>query len=62
MSSTKEGEPRICDKCDRETRHFLKLTAPDNTVQYVCWTCLARDEKRNSLRETWRRDRHGRRA
>ena len=48
-----------CERCDDETEHLIKFVGPDNAAQYVCWSCLAREEKRFNLKESWKR---GRRA
>lgn len=62
MSATQEEVLPRCEKCDRETRQVIKLTAPDNSVRYVCWSCFSRGEKRINVREDWRRQRRTRPA
>lgn len=54
-AETGESLPTTCESCDRESRHLAKLTAPDNSVRYVCWSCLYRQEKRVNVKETWKR-------
>lgn len=54
-----EEKPNRCERCDEETAHLIKFVTPDNTQRYVCWSCLAREEKRFNLKPTWKR---GRRA
>jgi hypothetical protein len=60
MSATEEKVLPRCEKCDRETPQLIKLTAPDNSASYVCWSCFARGEKRFNLRDSWRRERRSR--
>lgn len=48
-----------CERCDGETKGLIKFVGPDNAPQYICWSCLAREEKHVNLKETWKR---GRRA
>ncbi|MGH9900750.1 MAG: hypothetical protein ACRD68_02820 [Pyrinomonadaceae bacterium] len=55
MSAQEEKAPERCEKCDREARHMIELTAPDNSVSRVCWTCFSRGEKRISTKDSWRR-------
>lgn len=44
-----------CERCDTETDRLIKFVAPDNSLEYVCWSCLAREEKRVNLKPTWKR-------
>jgi hypothetical protein len=55
------SEERVnrCERCDAETERLIKFVGPDNSPHYVCWSCLAREEKKVNLKETWKR---GRRA
>jgi len=55
-----EEKTTRCERCDEETAHLIKFVAPDNTPHYVCWSCLAREEKRINLKETWKRGRRAR--
>jgi hypothetical protein len=48
-----------CERCDQETGRLIKFVGPDNSPHYVCWSCLAREEKKVNLKGTWKR---GRRA
>lgn len=49
-----------CERCDAETERLIKLVAPDNSSQYVCWSCVSRAEKKVNLKETWKRGRRSR--
>ena len=40
-----EKTPVRCDKCDREVDHYNSFLDADNSVHYVCWECMQRDEK-----------------
>lgn len=53
-TETKEKVNR-CEKCDEETERLLKYVGPDNSLQYVCWPCVSRSEKRVNLKNTWKR-------
>ncbi|MDT4965556.1 MAG: hypothetical protein QOJ64_293 [Acidobacteriota bacterium] len=44
-----------CERCDRETDRLIKFLAPDNSLELVCWSCLAREEKHFNLKPTWKR-------
>jgi hypothetical protein len=55
-----EEKTTRCERCDEETAHLIKFVGPDNTPHYVCWSCLAREEKRINLKETWKRGRRAR--
>ncbi|MGH9941283.1 MAG: hypothetical protein ACRD9R_02870 [Pyrinomonadaceae bacterium] len=55
--STPEQKPVVCERCDRESLHYIKQTEPDNSVHYVCWDCLRREEKRVNVSRTWKRSR-----
>lgn len=44
-----------CERCDRETERLIKFVGPDNSPEYVCSSCLVREEKRVNLKETWKR-------
>jgi hypothetical protein len=59
MASVGEEQVNRCERCDEETERLIKYVAPDNSLHYVCWSCVSREEKRVNLRETWKR---GRRA
>jgi hypothetical protein len=59
MATQVEEKVNRCERCDQETERLLKYVGPDNTLQYVCWSCVSRDEKRVNLRGDWKR---GRRA
>ena len=48
-----------CERCDQETERLIKFVGPDNSPHHVCWSCLAREEKKVNLKGTWKR---GRRA
>ena len=56
-TNTQESAPGVCDRCDRESEHLIRKLAPDNTVQYVCWDCLRREEKRVNVSRRFKRDR-----
>jgi hypothetical protein len=49
-----------CERCDAETERLIKLVAPDNSSETVCWSCLARAEKKVNLKHTWKRGRRAR--
>ena len=55
-----EEKPDRCERCDEETEHLIKFVGPDNAPRYVCWSCLAREEKGFNLKETWKRGRRSR--
>ena len=59
MATQEEAKVNRCERCDAETDRLIKYVAPDNTLQYVCWPCVMREEKNVNLRGTWKR---GRRA
>lgn len=44
-----------CERCNLESRHFIKQTEPDGATRDVCWKCVSRGEKRFNLKETWKR-------
>ena len=50
-----EEKRNRCERCDRETERLMKFVGPDNSAEYVCNSCLVREEKRVNLRETWKR-------
>ncbi|OLE51210.1 MAG: hypothetical protein AUG51_24585 [Acidobacteria bacterium 13_1_20CM_3_53_8] len=54
---TEETFVRTCERCDAESAHLVKFTNPDNTEEYICWSCLQREEKRHNLKSTWHRGR-----
>ena len=55
-----EEKVNRCERCDQETTHLIKFVEADNSPHYVCWSCLAREEKRFNLKETWKRGRRAR--
>lgn len=55
MATQDEEKPTRCERCDAETERLIKYVGPDNSLQYVCWPCVTRDEKRVNLKETWKR-------
>jgi hypothetical protein len=55
MATQKEAKANRCERCDAETERLIKYVGPDNTLQYVCWPCVTRNEKRVNLKESWRR-------
>ncbi len=57
MASTQENAPRVCERCERESQHLIKLIAPDNTAHHVCWDCLRREEKRINVSPRFKRAR-----
>jgi len=44
-----------CEHCDRETTKVVESLGPDNRPHYLCWDCVARDEKRFNQKPGWRR-------
>ena len=44
-----------CERCDAETERMIKFVGPDNSPQYICWSCLMREEKGVNLKATWKR-------
>jgi hypothetical protein len=52
-----EEKANRCERCDAETERLIKYVGPDNTVQYFCWACVAREEKNVNLKGTWKRGR-----
>ena len=44
-----------CERCDAETERLIKYVAPDNSLQYVCWSCVSREEKHVNLKASWAR-------
>ncbi len=59
MTSTQEEAAGVCERCDRESRHLIRQVAPDNSVSYVCWDCLRRQEKRINVSSRFKRGRRG---
>lgn len=59
MATQDEAKVNRCERCDAETERLIKYVAPDNTLRYVCWPCVMREEKNVNLKGTWKR---GRRA
>lgn len=57
MSTPETKIPVTCERCERESRHMIKLTEPDNTFHYVCWNCLYREEKHINVNRSWKRER-----
>lgn len=57
MAETQESAAGVCERCDRESRHLIKLLEPNNSVHYVCWDCVRRAEKRVNVSSRWQRDR-----
>ena len=57
MASMQETAPSVCERCDRESRHLHKLLAADNSVHYVCWDCLRRQEKHINVSTRFKRAR-----
>jgi len=58
MTTTiQETTPGVCDRCDRESDRLIRQLAPDNTVRYVCWDCLRREEKRVNVSRRFKRAR-----
>ena len=57
---TEEEKAGRCESCDAETEHLIKFVGPDNSLRYVCWSCLSREEKRFNLKQTWKRGRRAR--
>jgi ribosome-binding protein aMBF1 (putative translation factor) len=58
-SSVGAETARVCERCDRESRHLTKWLDPDGSEHYVCWSCLQRTEKRVNLSQRWKRERRG---
>ena len=57
MTTTHESAPGVCDRCDRESQHLIKLVEPDNSAHYVCWDCLRREEKGINTSARFKRER-----
>ena len=55
MATEAEERANRCERCDVETERLIKFVGPDNSPHYVCWSCLAREEKKVNLKETWKR-------
>jgi hypothetical protein len=55
MTNTPEHTPVVCERCDRESQHMIKLLARDNTAHYVCWDCLRREEKHINVSRRFKR-------
>jgi hypothetical protein len=55
MGTQEEAKPNRCERCDAETERLIKYVGPDNSLQYVCWPCVTRGEKRVNLKESWKR-------
>ena len=47
----------VCQRCDRESTHLIRQVAPDNSVHYVCWDCLRREEKHVNVSRRFKRAR-----
>ena len=52
---------RRCERCDRETDHFVESIDADSRMHYVCWECVERHEKRFNTKPGWRRKNRTRR-
>lgn len=52
-------DPMICARCDKESASMIKLSAPDNTAEHVCWSCHYRTEKHINVSRRWERKRRG---
>jgi len=52
---TEEEKRNRCERCDRETERLMKFVGPDNSAEYVCSSCVSREDKRVNLKETWKR-------
>lgn len=50
-----EETVKRCERCDEETERLIRFVGPDNSPRYVCWSCLAREEKRFNLKGSWKR-------
>jgi hypothetical protein len=55
MATQAEEKPNRCERCDAETERLLKYVGPDNSLRYVCWPCVTREEKNVNLKGTWKR-------
>ena len=55
MTTQVEEKANRCERCDAETERLLKYVGPDNSLQYLCWPCVMREEKRVNLKQTWKR-------
>ena len=55
MGTQEEAKPNRCERCDAETEHLIKYVGPDNSLQYVCWPCVTRQEKGVNLKGSWKR-------
>ncbi|HYX41890.1 MAG TPA: hypothetical protein VE821_09350 [Pyrinomonadaceae bacterium] len=59
MTTTQaESATGVCQRCDRESEHLIRQVAPDNSVHYVCWDCLRREEKHVNVSHRFKRARH----
>lgn len=56
-ATPQESAPQTCERCDRESRHLSRWLDPDNSVHYLCWSCLQRREKRVNVEGRWKRER-----
>ena len=55
MATEQQEMVNRCERCDRETDRLIKYVGPDNSLHYVCWSCVSRREKRVNLKTTWKR-------
>ncbi|HEX8177970.1 MAG TPA: hypothetical protein VF525_00360 [Pyrinomonadaceae bacterium] len=58
-TTPQEHTPPVCERCDRESQYLIKQLAADNSVHYVCWDCLRREEKRINVSSRFKRGRRG---
>jgi hypothetical protein len=58
-AATAEAAPQTCDRCDRESRYLTRWLAPGGGVEYLCWSCQQRREKRVNVNQRWKRERRG---
>ena len=57
MATTIENVPNYCERCDGESKHLIGVMSAGNSLHYICWACLEREEKRANLRPSWKRAR-----
>ena len=55
MATQAEEKVNRCERCDAETERLIKYVGPDNSLNYVCWSCVSREEKNVNLKQTWKR-------
>ncbi len=58
-ANVEAADPVICARCDQESTRTIRLSAPDNTTERVCWTCHYRTEKHINVSRRWERKRRG---